>query len=227
MKKVFLIFFILPAYLYGDTVSIGRFIRSYGRIERSSINCPYGVCADSSVDISAGDRVKTFKNSEARILLNDGTSIDIKGAADFTIFSIRKHAADPPTRIYADYGTFTIIQKNNFMDSSLFIGTRAALIKSVDASMYIIASIDETAVMVYRNRAGVASSLPPVDTAFILKEGDEIFIKIDQPPAEPANVKPLLRGSWLTKNFLSPDLRAIIRSKQDSTIIDWLFRNRN
>jgi hypothetical protein len=227
MKKTFFILLFLPVYLYGESAPIGRFVQSHGRIERNSINCPYGVCAESSTEIFAGDRIKTADNSGARIMLNEGTSIEVRGASDFTIFSIRRKREEGPTRIYADYGTFTVIQNNSFTDASLAIGTRASLIKSVDASMYIIAAIDETSVMVYRNRAGVAGSLPSDDTAFILKEGDEIFIKTDKPPAVPAGVEPLLRGSWLSKNFLSPDRRRIIRTKRDSTVIDWLFRNRD
>ena len=227
MKKTFFILLLIPVYLYGESAPIGRFVQSHGRIERNSINCPYGVCAESSTEIFAGDRIKTSSNSAARIILNDGTALEIKDACDFTIFSIRKNRDDAPTRIYADYGTFTITQNNSFMDTSLVIGTRATLIKSVDTSMYIIAAIDETAMMIYRNKAGVASSLPSADTAFILKEGEEIYIKTDKPLSSPAGVEPLLRGSWLSKNYLSPDKRSIIRTKRDSSVIDWLFRNRD
>ncbi len=227
MKKVFFIILFLPLYLYGENAPIGRFVHSHGRIERYSINCPYGVCAETSTEIFAGDRIKTADNSGARIMLNEGTSIEVRGASDFTIFSIRRKREEGPTRIYADYGTFTIIQNNRFTDASLVTGTRAALIKSVDASMFIIAAIDETAIMIYRNKAGVAGSLPSADTAFIIKEGEEISIKTDNPPAVPAGVAPLLRGSWLSKNFLSTDKRSIIRTKRDSTVIDWLFRNRD
>ena len=227
MKKTFFILLLLPVYLYGENNAVGRFIQSKGKIERYSMNCPYGVCAEPLIEIFAGDRIKTSRNSGARIMLNDGTAIEVKGAADFTVFSTRSKNKNSPARIYADYGTFTITQSNSFMDTSLVIGTRAAIIKSVDASMYIIAAIDETAVMIYRNKAGIGSSHDSIDTAFVVKEGEEIFIPTDKPPSAPENVEPLLRGSWLTKNFLSSDNRSIIRSKRDSSIIDWLFRNRN
>lgn len=226
MKKAFIIILFLPIYLYSENIELGRFVQSHGRIERYSTNCPSGVCGEPASGIFPGDRIKTSQNSVSRIMLNDGTAIEIKGASDFTIFNIRLKSKNAPTRIYADYGTFTITQSNSFVDASLVIGTRAAIIKSVDASMYIIASIDETALMVYRNKAGVGSSLESINTAFVIKEGEEIFIKTDKQPEAPADVEPFLRGSWLSKNFLSSDQRSIIRSKRDSSIIDWLFRNR-
>ncbi|MFA5519858.1 MAG: hypothetical protein WDA74_11445 [Spirochaetota bacterium] len=177
--------------------------------------------------IYPGDNILCAKGSCTKILLYDGTGIEIKGMASFTINSIRIKEQDLPASIKAQYGTFIISQNSSFLDTSLIFETPSAIIKTVNASIFILAGTEETGTMVYKNKAGIASSAPFIKKAVILKEGEESFIKNESPPSYPKKVPLLLRGSWLSKNQLSQKGEQIVKQNQDNSIIDWIFRNRN
>jgi len=218
---------LLPVSLSAGPAEIGTVIHSSGSTDIIAAACYNESCKRRENVIYSGDRIITMPSSKARILLNDGTGIEITGSSDFIIGNIRQKEKDPPSSIRAHYGTFTITQNNRFTDTSLTFKTETALIKSVNASLYIIAAKEETAVMVYRSRAGAASTDPSIKTAYILAEGEQTYILMDHSPDSPYKVDTLLRGSWLTKHHLSKDLSRIISRSQDSSIIDWIFRNRD
>lgn len=227
MLRYILVILLIPLSLSADSAEIGEIVQSSGKVDIYISRCSSEACIRKGTKIYPGDSVRSLSSSKARILLNDGTGIEITGPSSFIVENTRNSEKSPPSLIRAHYGTFAIIQNNRFTDTSLIIETETAVIKSVTASLYIIAATDETAVMVYSSIAGAAGRNPQIRKAYILSEGEETFIPKNQAPRTPERVDALLRGSWLTKNHLSKDLSRIIRRSHDSSVIDWIFRNRD
>lgn len=226
MLRYILIIILSQVCLYAET-TIGEIIQSSHRVIITNKECENKGCIRNNKDIYPGDNIQSAKGSYTKILLKDGTGIEIKGMSSLKINSIRIKEKDRPSSIKAQYGTFIISQNNNFLDTSLIFKTPSAIIKAVNASIFIIAGTDETAAMVYKNKAGIASPKPTIKSAVILTEGEESFIKNGAPPSYPKKVSVFLQGSWLLKNQLSKKKDNVVSQNQDSSIIDWIFRNRD
>ena len=227
MLKHIIIILLLPSTLFSELPEIGTIVQRSGRLDILPAGCYNEYCRREGNSIFPGDKIQTMPSSMTRILLKDGTGIEITGPSSIIIKNIRQKEKDMPSLLYAQYGTFTITQNNRFTDTSLVIETESAVIKSVSASLYIIAAKNETAIMVYSSRAGIASSDPSIRKAYILSEGDQTFVLKNQPPGIPKKTDIFLRGSWLTKHHLSKDLSRVILRSRDNSIIDWIFRNRD
>lgn len=225
MLKYILIIILSHVPLYANS-TIGEIVQTSHKIIINNEYANKGYTRNNKF-IYPGDNILCAKGSYTKILLHDGTGIEVKGMASFQINSIRIKEEDLPASIKAQYGTFIISQSNSFLDTSLIFETPSAIIKTVNASIFILAGTEETGTMVYKNKAGVASSTPFIKKAIILKEGEESFIKNESPPSYPKKISVFLRGSWLSKNQLSQNGEQIIKQNQDSSIIDWVFKNRN
>ena len=227
MLKYILIIILSQAYLYADSTSIGEIVQTSHKIIITGATFKNQDCIRNNKNIYPGDNIRCVKGSYTKILLHDGTGIEIKGVSSFKINSIRLKEKDLPSSIKAQYGTFIISQNNNFLDATLIFETPSAIIKTVDASIFIIAGTEETGAMVYKSKAGIASSKPSIISAVILKEGEQAFIQNGVAPSNPEIVPSFLRGSWLSKNHLSRKKDRIVSQNQDSSIIDWIFKNRD
>jgi hypothetical protein len=227
MLKLIIIILLLPVTLFADLPKIGEVVQSSGRIDIIAAECSSYNCKRDGKIIYPGDRILSAPSARAKILLKDGTGIEIINNCSFIVENIRRKEKDKPSFLRVQYGTFTINQVNRFTDTSLVIETESAIIKSVSSSLYIIAAGEETAVMVYSSRAGIASTDPSIKRAYVLTEGDQTLVPKNRAPENPDRVDILLRGSWLTKHHLSNDLSRVIIRKQDSSIVDWIFRNRD
>lgn len=227
MLKYILIIILSQVYLYADSSAIGEIVQSSNKIIITCRECGNTGCSRNNKNIYPGDNIRCVEGSYTKILLHDGTGIEIKGMSSLKINSIRLKEKDLPSSIKAQYGTFIISQNNNFLDASLIFETPSAIIKTVDASIFIIAGTEETGAMVYKNKAGIASSKSSIISAVILEEGEQAFIKNGAPPSHPEKVPAFLQGSWLSKNQLSRKGDRLVSQKQDSSIIDWIFRNRD
>lgn len=223
MLRIFiliLIFIKIP--LYAE-ISIGKFIRTEGIIEKSNINCRDDACITKGSEIYPGERIKTSKTASARLLLKDGTAILIYGSSDIIINRVRLKERDKPSELFLEKGKITILQKNRFIDTSLIIKTPVSIIKSVNSEINIVSGTDETAVFVYTGESGVAGIIPSRDEAFILTDGDESFIKKDESPSTPVKVEKIMHASWLGRHFVSPDSRHVLKYKKESRPADWAF----
>jgi hypothetical protein len=227
MLRHILIILLLPISLFAELPEIGTILHSNGRIDIISAGCYNDSCRGGDNKIFPGDKIKSLPLSRGRILLKDGTGIEITDSSSIIVESIREREKNPPSLLRAKYGTFTITRKNRFTDTSLVIETETALIKSVNASLYIIAAKDVTAIMVYSSRAGIASADPSIRQAYIPTEGGRTIVPKNQAPENPDRVDILLRNSWPTKHRLSKDLSRVIIYTQDNSIVDWIFRNRD
>ncbi len=227
MLKKIIIILLLPSALFAELQEIGTIVQLSGKVDILPAGCYNEYCRRDDNRIFPGDKIQTMPSSMARILFKDGTGIEITGQSSITIKNIRQKEKDMPSLLRAHYGTLTITQNNRFTDTSLVIETETSVVKSVSASLYIIAAKDETAIMVYSSRAGVASSDPSIRKAYILTEGEQTFVLRNQPPGTPEKTDILLRGSWLTKHHLSKDLSRVILRSRDNSVIDWIFRNRD
>jgi len=143
--------------------------------------------------------------------------------SDLIIFSIINKRDKTLTSIFSDYGSFKIIQENDLSETSLVIKTRTAIIKSVSASMSIITGSSETGMFVYKGEAGFANIDPSIIEAYVVKSGQESFLKKTTPPAAPAEVDITLRTSWLKRHFLTKDKDRILKYDKKNGPVDWFF----
>jgi hypothetical protein len=194
-----------------------------GNVKKTNINCDTADCMRDDLLIYPGDRIVTENESNAEIMLSDGTAVEIMEKSDIIIFSIVNRRKKTLTNLFSDYGKFKIIQKNNFLETSLVFKTRTAIIKSVSATMYIICGNDETGIFLYKGEAGFANIDPSVIDAYVVKSGYESFLKKGSPPAPPEEVELTLRSSWLERFFLTKDNSRIIRYEKKGGPADWFF----
>lgn len=223
IKLSIILIILIQHNLYPDTAGIGKIVNKKGTVKKSNINCDDKNCKNEGTVIIPGDRITTGKKSSAEIILNDGTAIEIFERSDIIISNILTKKNKTPTGIFSDYGKFKIIQQNEFLETSLIIKTRTALIKSVCSTMSVITGINETGIFVYTGEAGFASIDPSIITAFVIKSGYESFLKKKQPPVNPEAVPVSLRISWLQRHFLSDDLERIFRLKKKGSAVEWFF----
>jgi len=220
MKAIFALLTALS--IINSEVSIGKILQTKGYIKKTNINCQEKSCSKTQT-ISRGERIITSKDSAAQILLNDGTAIIIFEKSDIIISRIKLRERDKPTEIYIERGKIKVIQDNSFTEASLIIKTPVAVIKSVKSEISIATGTCESAVFVYTGEAGVASNFPSVDRAYIVKAGYETFIKKENPPSRPVEVKKLLQGSWIGRTVISQDNCRVKIYNRETSIVDWPF----
>ena len=220
------LFISLPCFAGTKDVNIiGKILTSTGTIKKTNINCEKESCDDRKYGIYSGERIITGENSKINIILKDGTAIILYSNSDILIDQVRLRDRDKPTIINFESGKIKIIQKNNYLDTSLLIKTTVAIIKSVNSELSVVTSENETALFVYNGEAGFANINSSVVEAFLLNEGDESFISKDTPPARPVKVKKILRSSWISRHFITADKKRILKYDRKSGIADWPFIN--
>ncbi len=196
-------------------------------MKKSNINCSSGNCTEKSkLSVYPGDRIETGDKSSVSVMLNDGTAVIIYERSDVTLFSIFNMKEKTLTSIYSDYGKFKIIQKNSLVDASLVVKTRNAIIKSVCATINVIAAESESGLFVYKGEAGFASIDPSVPDAYVVKSGYESFLKKNSPPALPKNVNIDIRSSWQNRYFITKDRDSIVRYDGLKGPVDWFFTDK-
>lgn len=222
MRLLLSIILLIPAISFAEE-SIGKLIQSEGLIKRENINCAGTDCSSKGKSIYTGERIRTAKDSGAKILLDDGTAIVIHGRSDVIINRVKLKERDRPTEVFIEKGKLQIIQKNSFLNASLIVKTPVSVIKSVNSEIRIVSGSDETAVFVYSGEAGFAGINPSKDEAFILSDGDESSVKRDESPSVPVKVERTLRGSWLGRHIISEDSRRVLSYKKRGAPADWPF----
>ena len=194
-----------------------------GNIKKTNINCDTSECSGDDKLIFPGDRIVTAIMSEAEIMLNDGTAIQIMERSDIIFFSIVNRKEKNLTNLFSDYGKFKIIQQNDFLETSFVFKTKTAVIKSVSATMNIITANTETGLFIYKGEAGFANIDPSIIDAYVVKSGYESFLKKEVPPSAPREVGITLRSSWLGRFFLTKDNSRIIKYNKKGGPADWFF----
>lgn len=217
------LFIFLPSVMNAEIINIGKIVKKRGYVSKTNINCDTDNCSRSDTFIYPGDRIVTGFESEAYILLNDGTALEVLEKSDIIIFSVVDKKNKVLTNIFSDYGKFKIIQHNDFMETSLVFKTRTAIIKSVCSTFQIITVETETGIFVYKSEAGFASVDPSITEAYIIKNGFESFLKKNTVPLFPREVPVSLRSSWLKRRFLNENNDRIIIYDNKKGPADWPF----
>lgn len=223
MKKVtilFASFFLLSSLELYAADNYGRIVLKEGIIKKTNLNCTDEKCG-KDIFIYKGDRIKTGNNSRVQILLSDGTGILVYERSDIIINNIKSGDNKKPTSLYAEYGRFKIIQDNNYMDTSLVITTKNCIVKSVCSTFCFAAAENESGILVLSGEAGFASTSSSVSAAYIIKTGEESFIKSGNPPSVPVRVTAVMQSSWLSRMVLSKDRKRILQSGIDKRAVDW------
>jgi len=223
IQSTILLILLMPAFIYAESNSIGKVLKKNGYVKKTNINCDTNDCKSNDLLIYPGDRIITGKKSEAEIILNDGTAIEILERSDIIIFNIINKREKNLTNIFSDYGKFKIIQQNDFLEASLIFKTRTAIIKSVCATINIISGSTDTGIFIYKGEAGFANIDPSIIDAYVIKSGYESFLKKGSPPAAPHEVELTLRTSWLERYFLTKDNSQIVKYDKKGGPADWFF----
>lgn len=209
--------------MYGEERSIGRIVKKNGFVKKTNINCESEECNRDNKRVYPGDRIVTGKKSSAAVLLDEGTAIVIDENSDVIIFSIMDKKNKTLTDIYAEYGKLKVIQQNDFLNVSLVIKTRTAVIKSVCATINIISAGRETGIFTYKGETGFANIDPSIIEAYAIKSGYESYIRRGEPPTDPVEVDVTLRSSWLERHFLSKNRDRILIYNRNGGPADWFF----
>jgi FecR-like protein len=205
---------------------IGKIIQKTGKVERSSIATGERFKIKNGTIISNGESLKTEESGFVEVLLNDGSTIIIKGNSLIYFISLRLHKHDPPTRIKVDYGKIMVTVKWNFNDRSFILTTPSSIISAVYSRFSIIVSSFETLLLVYTNKIGIANSKPIFKKAYILIRGEEISVKKDRLPDDPVRLPDEFLSTWFDLYSVSNDKMNIIRDRLERGIVDWILRKR-
>src|SRR4030042_1790026 len=98
--------------------------------------------------------------------MKDGTRILMKEETSLYFFSLRMNEIDPPSKLKIDYGKIRITQKKRFDTKTLELITPTAIVSVVMADFSLIASEDETLILVYEGRAGLENVNTEIRQAF-------------------------------------------------------------
>jgi len=205
---------------------IGKIIQKNGEAERSSIATGERFNLKNGTVISNGEKIKTEENGFVEVLLNDGSTVVVKGNSLVYFISLRINKNDSPTRIKVDYGKVMITVKWNFNDRSFILTTPSSIISAVYSKFSIIVSNFETLLLVYNNKIGIANNNPAFKKAYILIRGEEISVKKDRPPDNPVRLPDEFLSTWFDLYSVSNDKMNIIRDRLERGIIDWILRKR-
>ncbi len=230
MKKIvitLLLFFIFrPAVFPADDNTMGKIVFREGRTVKTNLNCSEKGCADDLI-IRRGDRIRTGGDSMVKVLLNDGTGIVIYERSDIIFNNVMSGNKKKPTDIYIESGKFKFFQENSSLDPTLVIKTANSIVKTVCATFCLIVSTKESGIFVATGEAGFASAESSITGAYIVKEGEESFIRAGNPPIKPVKVDFEMQGSWLSRMVVSKDRATIKRIDQEGSLIDWPFMKKD
>lgn len=207
--------------LLADDDVIGKIVLKDGITEKTNLNCQDKKC--DTIVIRKGDRIRTGRDSKVQVLLNDGTGIIIYERSDIIFNNVITAGRKKPTDVYAEYGKFKFIQKNNYLETSLVVKTNNSLVKTVNATFCFISAGNESAIFVYSGEAGFASIESSISHAYIIRESEESYIRTGSKPSVPVKVRSGLHGSWLSRRILSRDKKRILGSSIDNGPADWPF----
>ncbi|MCP4131522.1 MAG: FecR domain-containing protein [bacterium] len=229
---ILLIFFLILAAAPGafskkvKSNNIGEVIQLYGHVERSSLATGKRFDIEIGSIIKKAQKIKTGKDSITEVLLNDGTSVLIKEWSSVNIIDIRGKKEDPPTKIKIDYGKVTILPKKTYDDRTLVLTTPTAIISNVIAKFSVIASENETRILVFSNKIGVASSNPALRKAYVIVGKQEGYIRKDKEPEKPVFLPGSVIRDWFEYYEIVNKHRYIIKKYREEGIVDWVLRKR-
>ncbi len=221
---IYFVFFIFQNKGFSDL--IGRVIQLSGTIERSSITTGQRYNTDIGSQVDFGQRIKLQNDSYIEILYENGTSILISDESEVLLYSIRMKVDDAPTKIKLLYGKIKVIPRQVFNDRSLILTTPTAIISIVDATFSAIASENETKIVSFSSKVGIASINPGIKKAYIIFEGEEISVKKNIPPSSPVGITDTVIKFWMDNYIISSDHKYILKINQEEGFIDWILRKR-
>lgn len=202
---------------------IGEIIQFKGDVDITSLTTGKRIRPELRTKIYSDYRIRTGKRSFTEILLHDGTRVMIRGITVINISHLKLYENQPPTRIKILTGKVRIIAKNKFGARSLTLKTPTAIASVRGTDFGIIASKNESRIIVFHGVIEVANINRNLIKSFIVMDREEVIIELNKPPVRPRTVPLDIYSAWF--NYYDIDDRnRIVKSKTETGIIDRLLR---
>jgi len=205
---------------------IGRIMQISGPVERASVNTGMRYSIRYETVINSGEKIKTGPGARTEVLLDNGSSILLRERSQVYFIGLRREKKDSPTRLICRYGKVRITTKKTFDDRTMIVTTPTAIISLVLADFSVIASDQETRLLVHRSKLGVESTSDKIRTAYIVRSGEEIRICKNRAPEKPVYLHPRVITWWFDHYSVVENHSRIVKRPMDHKLIDWVLRER-
>jgi len=177
--------------------------------------------------ITSDHKIRTGNNSFIELLLNDRTKIFIREVSVVSIAGLKLRESDPPTKVNVLTGKLRVTIRKTFKDRSFVLNTPTSVAGVRGTDFGVIASSDETRLVVFEGRVEVANVRKDIIKTFVVEEKEEVSVARNSPPTEPRAVPEDIMRTWFDYYDIDEDNRIIIKKKSDRGFLDNLLKKRD
>ena len=203
---------------------IGEILLLEGDVELSSVVSGERFSIDEHKRLKPGQKIRTRADTILDLVLDDGTRVAMRESTSLSFLYLKRKKTDPWTQMTIDFGKVRIIQKKRFINKTLELVTPTAVISVVMGDFSVIASENETRVLVHEGRVGIISKNTSIKKAFVGTRSEEITIMRDSPPSDPVLVKESCMDEWFDDFQVVDKYRRIARKDRSRELLDWIKR---
>ncbi|MCX7679145.1 MAG: FecR family protein [Spirochaetes bacterium] len=206
---------------------VGKIIQLINDVDVTSLTSGEKIIPQVGFILKADHKIRTGKRSYAEILLNNGTRIQMRDISVLNISSLKDEQNEEPTRLKLLTGKVRVSVKKVFHKGhTLIVKTPTAIAGIRGTEFGIIATINETKIIVFSGSLEVASSNPKIIKSYLLKDREESDIPKDSPPTSPRAVPEHILNTWFDRYDIDERNRIIDKTKGNEDLIDTILRKR-
>ncbi len=206
--------------------NLGKVVSILGDVDVTSVSTGKKFVPEIGTPIIADYKIRTGNKAYAELLLNDGTKIFVREVTVLNITNLKLKENDPPTKVGMLTGKVRLTIKKTFKANSLMLRTPTSIAGVRGTDFGVIATRDETKLVVFDGQVEVANTRKDILKSFIVNPKEEVSVKKDTPPSDPRIVPQEILQTWFDYYGIDERNRIIIRKKKDEGFIDNLLRKK-
>jgi len=207
---------------------VGKIIQLINDVDITSLTTGEKITPHAGFIINTDHKIRTGKRSYAEILLNNGTRIQMRDISVLNVASLKEEKSEEPTRLRLLTGKLRISVKKVFSKGhTLLLKTPTAIAGIRGTDFGVIATINETKIIVFDGKLDVASSNQKIIKSYQLRDREESDIKKDAPPSPPRAVPEDIANSWFDRYDIDEQNKIIDKTKSSEGLLDSILRKRS
>jgi hypothetical protein len=228
MKKTALIVACVLYFTYAHAVEpVGKILQLINDVDVTSLSTGEKITPQAGFVINTDHKIRTGKRSYAEILLNNGTRIQMRDISVLNVASLKGDTSDDPTRLRLLTGKLRVTVKKVFSKGhTLILKTPTAIAGIRGTDFGVIATINETKIIVFTGKIDVASSNEKIIKSYQLRDREETDVKKDAPPLQPRSVPEQVINTWFERYDIDEKNQIIDKTKPNEGLLDKILRKR-
>jgi hypothetical protein len=228
MRKVILIFVVSFFFTYAHAVEpVGKILQLINDVDVTSLSTGEKITPQAGFVLNTDHKIRTGKRSYAEILLNNGTRIQMRDISVLNVASLKDDKSEDPTRLRLLTGKLRVTVKKVFSKGhTLILKTPTAIAGIRGTDFGVIATINETKIIVFTGKIDVASSNEKIIKSYQLRDREETDVKKDAPPLQPRSVPEQVINTWFERYDIDEKNQIIDKTKPNEGLLDKILRKR-